>query len=91
MSDFDVSEMQIVSIKPRNGLVGFGSCVLNQGLYLGNLAIHSCPDGTFRIDYPTKKLANGQNIPCVHPINKDTDEIIRIAISNGYKKLIGII
>jgi len=64
-----VSEVQIIPIKPQNGLVGFASFVLNGNLYLGSIGIVTRPQGGYRLVYPTKKVSN-RNINIFHPINK---------------------
>ena len=56
-----ITEIQIIPLKPKDGLVAFASCVINDQLYLGNIAIYSslgsC-DG-FRLVYPAKVLPTG--------------------------------
>ena len=90
MSEFSVSEVQIVPIKPRDGLVAFASCVINGSLYLGNIAIYTSPTNRegYRLVYPSKVLPNGKEIQCVHPINKQTGDEISETIINRYRDLI---
>jgi len=86
MFEIVVSEIQIVPIKPQNGLVGFASCVINNQFYVGNIAIYtslSSKNG-FRLVFPNKKLASGQAVPCFHPINKEAEEQISSAIISRY-------
>jgi len=40
-----LSEIQIIPIKPQNGLVGFASFVLDGSLYLGSIGIMTRPQG----------------------------------------------
>ena len=65
-----ISEIQIVPIKPIDGLVGFASFVLNENLYLGSIGIFTKPEGGYRLTYPTKKIGE-RNINIFHPINRD--------------------
>lgn len=65
-----ISEIQIVPVKPANGLVGFASFVLDSSLYLGSIGILTRPEGGYRLLYPTKKLGI-RNINIFHPINKE--------------------
>ena len=65
-----LSEIQIIPIKPQNGLVGFASFVLNESLYLGSIGIMTRPNGGYRLVYPTKKLAD-RNLNIFYPINRD--------------------
>ncbi len=85
-----VSEIQIIPVKPKDGLVAFASCVINNQLYLGNIALYtstSCEDG-LRLVYPTRILSNGANLPIVYPINKKTGIEIQRIIVVQYLKLI---
>lgn len=90
MREFVLSEIQIVPIKPQGSLVAFGSCVVNEALYIGDIGIHSSLTNTegFRLVYPDKILPNGSRVNCFHPINKESGEVISKAIIEAYKKLI---
>lgn len=35
-----ISEVNIILIKPKDGLIGFASLVINDALYLGSIGIH---------------------------------------------------
>lgn len=87
MSNFSVTEIQIIPVKPQNGLVGFASCVINNQLYVGNIAIHSTLDGNFRLVFPTKSLRHGKQLPCVYPINKPTEKALTQSIVKAYEDL----
>lgn len=78
-----ISEVEIAFIKPQNGLVGFASFVLDQNVYLSNIAIHKKlnSDG-YRLTYPSK----GQ-FTIFHPINKDCSLQIEMAIFQQLKKV----
>ena len=84
-----INEIQIIPIKPQNGLVGFASCVLNNQFYVGNIAIYSSPSARegFRLVFPTKKLASGQTVDCFHPISKEAGESVASAIVKKYVEL----
>lgn len=79
MSVFE--EVQIIPIKPRDGLVAFASVVLDQSIYLGGIGIYTRPEGGYRLTYPTRK--SGLNsFPIYHPISKEfTDHLTEIVIS----------
>jgi DNA-binding cell septation regulator SpoVG len=90
MSELEISEIQIVPVKPKDGLVAFASCVINRSLYLGSIAVYSSPsspDG-FRLVYPSKVLLNGKEINCVHPINREAGENISTAIIGKFKEIV---
>jgi len=70
-----LSEIQIIPIKPQNGLVAFASFVLDGNLYLGSIGIVTRPNGGYRLTYPTKTVG-ARDINIYHPINKSFAEII---------------
>jgi len=90
MSELRISEIQIIPLKPKEGLVAFASCVVNKALYIGNIAIYTSPSTQegFRLVYPVKTLPNGKEIHCVHPINKEAGELISKAIIKKFRELI---
>lgn len=75
-----ISEIQIIPIKPNNGLVAMASVVVENSLYLGSIGIHTKLNGNgFRITYPTKNLS-GKNFNVFHPINRNVALDIEQAI-----------
>jgi len=82
-----VSEIEIVPLKPKDGLVAFVSCVINNSIYLGNIGLHTRLDGGCRLVFPAKKI-NGQLLFYHNPINKETTEIIEKSIEQKYKEMI---
>lgn len=92
MKEIVISEVNVIPIRPRDGLVAFASCIVNSSLYLGNIGIYtspSSPDG-FRLTYPLKILPNGKEINCVHPINKEAGEAIKRAIVSKYQAILSL-
>ena len=89
MNKLEISEVQIVPIKPLNGLISFASCVINNQFYVGNIAIYTSPNSTygFRLVFPNKKLASGQVVECFYPINKEASELVTVAIVKKYIEL----
>jgi len=90
MGEIFVSEVQIIPVKPKEGLVAFASCVINESLYIGNIAVYTSttrPEG-YRLVYPTKILPNGKEINCVHPINKSAGDLVSQAILCQFKTLV---
>lgn len=71
----EISEIQIIPIKPQNGLVAFASFVLDNNLYLGSIGILTRPEGGYRLTYPTKKVGV-KDINIFHPINKEFAQTI---------------
>ena len=88
MKTMKITEIQIIPIKPREGLVAFASVVVENSLYLGSLGVHTRLDGSgYRITYPTKKIGN-RNINIYHPINKETSKEIEEAIISEAEKIL---
>jgi len=83
-----ITEIQIIPIKPREGLVAFASVVVENSLYLGSLGVYTRLDGSgYRIFYPTKKIGE-KNINIYHPINKETSKAIEEAIISEAEKIL---
>lgn len=76
-----ITEIQIVPIKPTNGLVGFASFVYSEAFYLGSIGIYTKPQGCYRLTYPTRNGATG-NFNIFHPISREVaEEIEKLIIS----------
>ncbi len=82
-----VTDVQIIPIKPKDGLVGFASCVFNDSFYFGSIGIYTRPNGDLRLTYPTRKISN-QNISIFHPINKSVAQLIDQAIISKFEEVI---
>lgn len=84
-----VTEVEIVPVKPHDGLVAFASCLVNGQLYLGNIGVHTRPDGSgYRLVFPVKVLPNGKRIQCVHPVTREAGELLLEAISSRFEELV---
>jgi DNA-binding cell septation regulator SpoVG len=81
-----LSEIQVVPVKPHDGLVGFASVVLNNCLFLGSIGIYTRPGCGYRLTYPTRKTPSG-NFHIFHPINRDIAEIIEEAVIAKYEEV----
>ncbi len=87
MGEFTIiSEISIIPIKPKDGLVALASCVIDNKIYLGSIGIYTKLKGGYRLTYPNKKV--GENaINLYHPINKECGDSIEFAIIEEYEKL----
>jgi stage V sporulation protein G len=82
----DISEVEVVPIKPQDGLVAFASCVLDSNWYIGSIAVYTRPEGGYRLVYPTKKV-DGEDVSVVHPINKEVGDKMEKVIGKKVKEL----
>jgi len=89
MKELTLSEIQIIPVKPNNGLVAFASAVLNYQFYIGNIAIYSSPSSKYgyRLVFPNKNLSNGKKIDCFHPIDRNAGMYIEKVIITKYEEL----
>ena len=84
-----LTEIEILPIKPNNGLVAFASLIVDGNIYLGSIAIHKKLDGSgFRITYPTKKVAD-KGFHIFHPINTQASQEIEGAIIAKANEIMG--
>jgi stage V sporulation protein G len=89
MNKLEISEIQILPVKPQNGLIAFCSFVLNNQFYIGDVAIYGRPSGNgLRLVYPNRRLANGKAVSCIHPISKDVGDHITEEVLRKYRELV---
>lgn len=81
-----ISETQILIVKPNNGLVALASFVLDGDLYLGSVGIVTRPRGGYRLLYPTKKMGE-RNIDLFHPINREVATEIEEVIIKRFEEV----
>ncbi len=85
----EISEIQFTPIRPKDGIVGFASFVLNGWLYLGSIAIMTRPQGGYRLLYPTRKIAD-RNIGVFHPIQKDFARLVEESVLEKVEKVLNV-
>jgi stage V sporulation protein G len=82
-----ISEVQIVPIKPNDGLVAFASVVVENSLFLGSIGVYTRLDGSgYRITFPTKKVGK-KNLNVYYPINRKMGRAIEEAIISKVKEI----
>ena len=81
-----LSEIQIIPIKPQNGLVAFASFVWDKSLYLGSIGIMTRPNSGYRLVYPTKKVAE-RNLNIFYPINRETAQLIESEVVKQFEEV----
>jgi stage V sporulation protein G len=82
-----ISEIEFIPVKPKEGLIGFASFVLDEKYYVSSVAIYTRLDGSgYRLVYPTKKVGD-RNINIFHPINREVAEVIEEAVAKKVDEL----
>ena len=81
-----ISEIEIMPIKPQNGLIAFASFTLFEIIHCSSVAIFTKPNGGYRLSYPTKKIGN-QNIFIFYPIDKVLGNEIEERVIARYEDL----
>lgn len=84
-----ISEIQIIPVKPNNGLVAFASFVINEVLYCSSVGIITRPNGDYRLLYPTKKIS-GRDISIFYPISKSVGQAIDEAVITKYEDVMKV-
>ena len=82
-----VTGVQIVPIKPKDGLVAFASFTFENNFYFSSIGIYTRPKGGYRLTYPTRKIA-AANHPIFHPTNKLIAGEIEAAVINKYEEIV---
>ena len=82
-----ISNIQIIPIQPKNGIIAFASLLLDNALYISSIAIMTRPSGGFRLVYPTKKTPN-KDIGIFYPVNRSFGEQIEKDVISELKKVI---
>jgi len=64
-----ISEIQIIPVKPQDGLIAFASFLLDGKYYVGSVGVLTRLNGEgFRLAYPTKKLGE-KSLNIFYPIS----------------------
>ena len=73
-----ITEVKIEIVKPKDGLIGFASVVIDNSIYLSSIAVYKKLNAQgYRILYPKKGVFD-----IFHPITKEASSIIEEAIFN---------
>lgn len=83
-----ISEIQITTIKPSRGLVGFASFVLYGTVHCSSVGIHTRLKGGYRLTFPYRKIGN-RDIHVYYPVSKELGEAIEKAVSIAYEDVMG--
>ncbi len=83
-----IKKVEIVPIRPYEGLIAFANVELEEGLYLGSIGVHRKLDGGFRITFSIRKVGEA-NLCIYHPIKQEVSKEFETAICSKAKKLFG--
>lgn len=81
-----ISEINIIPIKPQDGLVGFANIVIDNKWFLSSIGIHTKVGGGYRITYPTK-VVGSRAMDIFHPINRETSKVVELAIIKKFNEI----
>jgi len=81
-----ITEVQIIPVKPHDGLIAFASIVVDECFFLSSIGIHKKLTGGLRLTYPTKDVGH-RPLNIFHPINQQTSKLIEEVIFNQCKKV----
>jgi len=83
----NVSKIKIKKVTPQSGLVGFASCVIDDSLHLGNIAIFTRlgEEDRMRLVFPIKE-ANNSKISIFHPLTAELYYLLEQKITEKYKE-----
>lgn len=81
-----ISKIKIKKVIEDKGLVGFASCVLDDCLFLGNIAIFSRLNrpNEYRIVFPVKDCLDKTRIEIFYPLTKDFYFLLEEAITREF-------
>ncbi len=88
MNQTTISEIQIVPVKPKNGLIAFVSFILNKSLFVSSVAVYTRLNdpNQYRLVYPSKLIGN-KDTSILYPIKKEVGGYIEKQVSEQLNKL----
>ncbi len=82
----NVTDVQIMPVAPRDGLIAFASCVLNGEYRVDSIAVFTKLSGGYRLVYPTKKVGDRQF--CYHhPLTPEASRAVEEAVFHKVEAL----
>lgn len=83
----NISKIKIKKIIPNEGHVGFASCVIDDWLFLANIAIFTrLNQDNIRLVFPEKKI-NNRRISLFYPLDSNSYFELENIIFDKYKEL----
>ena len=85
-----ITNVELLPIKPQNGLIAFASVEIDNQFYINSIGVHKRRDGTgYRITYPTRKVGE-QNLTIFHPTEPSLSREIEQAICDKAEEIMGL-
>ena len=85
-----ISEVTFYPIKPtEKGLIGFSTCIFDEKIFMSSISVYTTLGGDIRLLFPNKSLPDGKDVNVYYPINKETYEEIRCAVSDKVESIKG--
>jgi DNA-binding cell septation regulator SpoVG len=89
INPLDVSTIHIRLANGKDGLIGWASCIVNDAIYLNNIAIRRVLDGRTILTYPSKKTKNDLKYYFFNPINREAKAALENAILAKFQEMGG--
>lgn len=84
-----VSQVEIIPIRPKEGLIGFATVEMDDQLLLHSIGIHRKKDGSgYRLTYPTQSGQHERG-PLFHPITHELSKEIERLVFERVKNILG--
>jgi hypothetical protein len=81
-----VNEIQIIPVKPKDGLIAFCSFVLFDSLYCSSVGVFTRPSGGYRLVYPTKRVGT-RDIDIYYPVTREIGLVIEEEVTKVIQDL----
>lgn len=81
-----ITNIQIIPVKPRDGLVAFASFLFDDCFYFSSIGIHTRPKGGYRLTYPTRKTFLA-SYTLFHPTTKELTDSIEQQVIHKFEEL----
>jgi len=86
--DINLSEIEIIPVRPQKGLVAFCSFIINNTFCANDVGIRARMDGSgYLLTYPRKVLSNGKEVGLFYPIKKDVAQAIEDQVVKAFLEL----
>ena len=86
MEKIKVSEVRVrLMDRSEDGLIGWASCVVNDSIYLNNIAIRLGKDSRVVLTYPATKSRGDSRYFHFNPISQEAAQVLEAAILDKLK------